>query len=100
VTDRAAFRAAATSCVLLCLIWDLTTVVLLILLPLQLAAIGLLYWGADGLIRMGTARSVQRPGRGGSCRPDAGDGGPQPVRHWPGGGPEDYGPLAAPDNSA
>jgi hypothetical protein len=53
VNDRAAFRTAAIICVLLCLIWDLATVVLFIVLPLQLAAIGLLYWGADGLVRMG-----------------------------------------------
>ena len=63
MTDRTAVRAAATICVLLCLIWDLTTVVLLILLPLQLAAIGLLYWGADGLIRMGTAWPAARERR-------------------------------------
>jgi hypothetical protein len=50
VNDRAAFRTAAAICVVLCLIWDLATVVLLIVLPLQLAAIGLLYWGADGLV--------------------------------------------------
>jgi hypothetical protein len=83
VNDRAAFRTAAIICVLLCLIWDLATVVLFILLPLQLAAIGLLYWGADGLVRMGNAGSAQP--RGGNCRPDAGEGGQQPVRRWPGG---------------
>ncbi len=53
MNDRAALRTAATISVLLCLTWDLATVVLLIVLPLQLAAIGLLYWGADGLVGVG-----------------------------------------------
>jgi hypothetical protein len=75
VNDRAAFRTAAIVCVLLCLIWDFTTVVLLILLPLQLAAIGLLYWGADGLAGPRNAGSAQHPGHGRNRRQDAGDGG-------------------------
>jgi hypothetical protein len=64
VNDRAAFRTAAIVCVLLCLIWDLATVVLVIVLPVQLAAIGLLYWGADGLVGTRSAGSARRPGRG------------------------------------
>ena len=62
VTDRAVFRAAAASSVLLCLSWDIAAVRLFIVLPLQLAAIGLLYWGADGLFGPGAAGSGQRPG--------------------------------------
>ncbi len=65
MNDRAAFRTAATISVLLCLIWDFATVVLFIVLPLQLAAIGLLYWGAVGLFGPGTAGSGPRPGRAG-----------------------------------
>ena len=63
MNDRAAFRTAAAICVLLCLTWDVATVVLFVVLPLQLAAIGLLYWGADGLAGPGTAGSGPRPGR-------------------------------------
>ena len=63
MNDRAAFRTAAAICVLLCLIWDVATVVLFVVLPLQLAAIGLLYWGADGLFGPGSAGSGPRPGR-------------------------------------
>ncbi len=62
VNDRAVFRAAAAFSVLLCLSWDFATVALFIVLPLQLAAIGLLYWGADGLFGTGAAGSAQRPG--------------------------------------
>ncbi len=62
MNDRAAFRTAAASCVLLCLLWDVATVVLFVVLPLQLAAIGLLYWGADGLFGPGSAGSGPRPG--------------------------------------
>ncbi len=62
MNDRAVFRTAAAISVLLCLIWDFATVVLFIVLPLQLAAIGLLYWGADGLFGPGAAGSGQRPG--------------------------------------
>lgn len=95
MNDRAAFRTATIICVLLCLIWDLATVALFILLPLQLAAIGLLYWGADGLVGMGNAGSAQPPGHAHNCRPDAGDG--ADVSSCPS---RDHGPLAAPDNSA
>jgi hypothetical protein len=63
VNDRAAFRTAAIVCVLLCLIWDLATPVLFIMLPIQLAANGLLYWGADGLFRMRNAGTLPRSGR-------------------------------------
>jgi hypothetical protein len=74
MNDRAAFRTAAIICVLLCLIWDLATVVLVIVLPIQLAAIGLLYWGADGLVGMRGAGSAQRPGHGRNRCQDAGHG--------------------------
>ncbi len=40
MNDRAVFRAAAITSVLLCLIWDFATVVLFFELPLQLVAIG------------------------------------------------------------
>ena len=63
VNDRAVFRAAAAISVLLCLSWDFATVALFVVLPLQLAAIGLLYWGADGLFGPGSAGSGPRPGR-------------------------------------
>ena len=62
LNDRAVFRATAAISVLLCLIWDFATVALFIVLPLQLAAIGLLYWGADGLFGAGAAGSGPRPG--------------------------------------
>ncbi|MGD0376271.1 MAG: hypothetical protein ABSB01_17000 [Streptosporangiaceae bacterium] len=74
MNDRAAFRIAAIICVLLCLIWDLATVVLVIVLPIQLAAIGLLYWGADGLVGMSSAGSAQRPGPGSNRGRDPGNG--------------------------
>ena len=61
VNDRAVFRATAAISVLLCLIWDFATVALFIVLPLQLAAIGLLYWGADGLFGAGATGSGPRP---------------------------------------
>ena len=60
VNDRAVFRAAAAISVLLCLSRDFATVALFVVLPLQLAAIGLLYWGADGLFGTGAAGSGQQ----------------------------------------
>jgi hypothetical protein len=83
VKDRAAFRTAATVCVLLCLIWDFANVVLFVELPLQLAAIGLLYWGADGLFGMGLAGSAQCQGDGRDRRPDASGGGRRPAGRPP-----------------
>jgi hypothetical protein len=81
VTDRAVFRAAAASSVLLCLSWDFAAVVLFIVLPIQLAAIGLLYWGADGLFGPGAAGSGQRPGHADRVSVQAFRGRPAEPRH-------------------
>ena len=81
VNDRAVFRAAAAISVMLCLIWDFATVALFIVLPLQLAAIGLLYWGADGLFGPGAAGSGPRPGHADRVSVQAFRGPPAEPRH-------------------